>query len=228
MLGQMPLFRRLLPAQLTTINALLHSTSFPSGATILTVEQPGEVVYLILTGTVKIHVEQVNGSDVILGIRGAGELVGEMSVVESDDLVQVGRSANVVALEPSTLLWMDRAAFLRCLEDIPLMALNLARVLARRLRLATAQIQVLATQDVYGRVACQLVAFAQQYGNPDTAADIVIPLRLTQSDLASLVGASRVRVNRVLVDYKERGYISVSPEHHITVHNAPALARRCQ
>lgn len=227
-LGQMPLFRQLLPVELSTINLLLHRITFPAGATIMTVEQPGEVVYIILNGTVKVHVEQANGSDVIVGLRGAGEIVGEMSMVESDADVQVGRSANVVALEQSTLLWMDRGAFLHALETVPRLALNLTRILARRLRLATLQIQVLATQDVYGRVACQLLAFAQQYGNASTAKDVVIPLRLTQSDLASLVGASRVRVNQVLVDYKERGHISVSPQHYITIHNASALARRCQ
>ena len=99
-------------------------------------------------------------------------------------------------------------------------------MLARRLRLADAQIQSLAALDVYGRVARQLLAFAQEYGEEQSDGSTLIPLRLTQSDLADLTGATRVRVNQVLVDYKERGYISAGPDHRFTIHNREALARR--
>ena len=55
-----------------------------------------------------------------------------------------------------------------------------------------------------------------------------IPLRLTQSDLAEIVGASRERVNQVIVDFKHRGFISVDPDHRIRVHDRVELARYCQ
>jgi DNA-binding GntR family transcriptional regulator len=63
---------------------------------------------------------------------------------------------------------------------------------------------------------------------PTPSGDIEIPSRLTQTDLADFVGASRVRVNQVLVDYRERGLISVSPNHRFSVHDTKALALRCE
>jgi CRP/FNR family cyclic AMP-dependent transcriptional regulator len=90
------------------------------------------------------------------------------------------------------------------------------------------QTQSLATLDVDGRIARQIVAFAQEYGEPGQASAPVIPFRLTQSDLADLVGASRVRVNQILVTYKRHGYISVDATHHITVHNLAALVELCR
>jgi CRP/FNR family cyclic AMP-dependent transcriptional regulator len=105
---------------------------------------------------------------------------------------------------------------------------NLVRLTARRLRLANEQIQALSTLDVRGRVARQIVAFAQQYGEPIEPVGVRIPLRLTQTDVASLVGASRERVNQVIVDFKESGFISVDATHRISVHDQDALIARFQ
>ncbi len=88
--------------------------------------------------------------------------------------------------------------------------------------------QPLAALDVYRRVARQILAFTQEYGQPAPNGDITIPFRLTQTDMADLVGASRVRVNHVLVHYKEQHYISVDQNYRITVHDKEALAQRCQ
>jgi CRP/FNR family cyclic AMP-dependent transcriptional regulator len=222
-LGTLPLFQGLAPAQLAHLNELLHRRTVPAGASLMLAEQPGEVAYLILSGTVKIHVEQANGKDVILGIRGRGEIVGEMSLVDRQ-----GRSASVVTLEDCTLLWLDRRSFETCLQTMPVLSINLVRMLACRLRLATAQIQALAALDLYGRVARALLSLAEEYGEPAPDGGTLIPLRLTQSDLAGLVGASRVRVNEVMVAYKRRKYLTVDAQYRITVHNPGALAKRCQ
>ena len=123
---------------------------------------------------------------------------------------------------------MNRLAFGECLRAMPHLSYNLVQLLTRRLRLANEQIKALSTLDVRGRVARQILAFAQQYGREDAEDGVRIPLRLTQSDVAALVGASRERVNQVIVDFKESGFISVDPRHHITVHDQSALVRRCQ
>jgi CRP/FNR family cyclic AMP-dependent transcriptional regulator len=82
--------------------------------------------------------------------------------------------------------------------------------------------------DIYGRVARQILAFAERYGQVTDQGDIAIPIRLTQSDVASLVGASRERVNQVIMAYKQHKYISVDQNYHITIHNQEALVQRCQ
>lgn len=221
-LGAMPLFNNLSQEELARLEPMMRTRTFPAGANIITVEQPGEAVYVIQTGTVKIHIEQSDGSDVILAMLGPGEVVGEMGPVEEQT-----RSASVVTLEQTSVIWMSRTDFRDAILTMPVLAYNLTRVLSRRLRLANAHIQSLASLDVYGRVARQILSFAQEYGQKAGSEGVTIPIRLTQSDLADLVGASRVRVNQVLVDYKERGFISVNTSHRITVHNAPALEQRC-
>jgi CRP/FNR family cyclic AMP-dependent transcriptional regulator len=222
LLGEIPLLCNLTPAELQRLKGFLHARSFPADTNLITVEQPGEVVYIILSGTVKVHVEQAAGSDVILAILGPGEVVGEMSLVD-----RAGRSANVVTMEESTLIWLDRTTFWDCLQSMPALTYSLASMLSRRLRVANAQIQSLATHDVFGRVARQLLVLADEYGQPAQDGSVRIPIRLTQSDIAGLIGATRVRVNQVLAWFKERGHISVDHDYRITIHNSEALAQRC-
>ncbi|MDQ3755536.1 MAG: Crp/Fnr family transcriptional regulator [Acidobacteriota bacterium] len=221
-LSRIALFHDLTPPQLRQISEALHRKTFPANAPLMDVEQPGEVVYFILSGTVKVHVEQADGHDVIISILGPGECVGEMSLLD-----QIGRSASVVTIEESEMLWLDRATFRRCLLTMPMLAHNLACVLSARLRLANEQIQALAAHEAENRIARQILAFARRYGQQLPNGDLHVPIRLTQSDIASMVGASREHTNKILVSYKERGYLSVDQHHHITIHDQRALARRC-
>jgi CRP/FNR family cyclic AMP-dependent transcriptional regulator len=220
-LGEMPLFRGLDADQLARIGQRLRRQMFPADAHILSVGQPGEVAYLIRSGTVKVHVEQSDGRDVIVALRGPGELVGELSLLDDHP-----RTASAVTLEPCEMLWIDRASFAEYLAQYPAVSLNLIKILARRLRVATTQVQILSTQDLYGRVAHLLLTLANEFGETELRGGRRIPLRLTQSDLASLIGASRPRVNQILTFYKERGHIAMDAQYRITVLDEGALAQR--
>ena len=222
-LGRMTLFEGLRESELSELNELLHRKSFTAGNNVITVAQSSEVIYLLLDGSVKIYVDQIDGSEVILAFLGPGDTFGEMGLVDS-----AGRSASVLALENCACLAMDRGSFHRCLMNMSRLSYNLVRLLSRRLRLANEQIQALSTLDVRGRVARQFLAFAQTYDPEEGSGDVRIPLRLTQTDVASLVGASRERVNQVIVDFKDSGYLSVDAGHHFTVHDIQALIDRCQ
>jgi len=221
-LSSSALFRGFTAEQLEPLRGHVHRKTYQAGTNLISAEQPGGVVFIILSGTVKIQVDQADGTEVILAVLGAGQSVGEMSVTD-----KLTRSASVVTLEESTLAWIDDATFSRCLSTMPGLIDNLAKLLSSRLRVANAQIQALATQDVYGRVARQLLSLAEEYGVSDGKGGVQIPVRLTQSELGSLVGASRVRVNQALVLFKEQKYISVDNANRITVRNAAALAARC-
>jgi CRP/FNR family transcriptional regulator, cyclic AMP receptor protein len=223
-LGDLELFQGLTAEQLDQLNHLLRASNVPAGSHFITAEQPGESVYLLLEGTVKIYVSKADGREVILAFLGPGDTVGEMSLIDS-----AGRSANVVTTEPSRLLWMDRSSFQSCLRSMAPLAVNLVRLLSNRLRLANEQIQALCTLDVPGRVARQILALADRYGRPApgaaAAGDLRIPVRLTQSDLGEVVGASRERVNQAIVEFKQRGYISVDSDHRIHLLDRQALTR---
>jgi CRP/FNR family cyclic AMP-dependent transcriptional regulator len=222
-LSEIPLFRRVPARELERLATLMHERRFPAGTNVITADEPGGDAYVILSGTAKVYVTHTDGTEVILAILGSGEIVGEMSVADS-----LGRSASVLTLEDSTFLWMDRRTFLSIMEEVPAIARNLVGILSRRLRLADTHTRSLAALDVHGRVAAQLLAFAREYGEPLSEGDTVIPLRLTQTDLAGLVGASRVRVNQALGYYRKRGDISIDKDHRIIVHDEEALARRAR
>jgi CRP/FNR family transcriptional regulator, cyclic AMP receptor protein len=221
-LADIDLFRGLTAQELTRLDDLLAEGAFPARVDIMLEDQPGEVAYVILAGSVKIHLEQPDGTEVILAVLAEGEVVGEMSLVDS-----LGRSATVGTLEESRLAWMDRESFWECLRTMPTLSYNLHGLLARRLRLANTHIEALASLDVGGRVARHLLGLAAEYGQP-APGGTRLSIPLTQSDLAALVGASRVRVNQVLGQFRRRRYISVDRDHRVTVVDPEALRKRCR
>jgi len=105
-LETIPLFSGLTLTEQRQLHDLLGVSTFPAGATILTAEQPGDVAYIILDGTVKVQVDHPDGTPVILAILRAGEVAGEMSLVD-----RLGRSATVVAMEQTTLAWLTHTDF---------------------------------------------------------------------------------------------------------------------
>lgn len=214
------LFAGLSLAHRTRLCTLLHRKTFPAKAVVILEDHPGEVAYIIQSGTVKISVAG-DEIDTILALLGPGEIVGEMSLIDC-----MSRSATAETQEECKLLWIDRSAFHDCLETMPLMAMNLVGILSRRVRLANTRIQSMATLDIDGRIARQLLAFAQEYGVPSNGG-VIIPLRLTQSDLAGLVGSSRESVNHAISSWKQKKQISVDGRYYITIHDSAALAKRC-
>jgi CRP/FNR family cyclic AMP-dependent transcriptional regulator len=222
-LSLIPLFAGIPTRELERLASFLYKRTFPPSAPVLIAEQPGEAVYFIAEGSVKVHTIRPDGSEVILAVLGPGEVVGEMSSTDS-----LGRSASVLTLEESALLWMDRRTFHASVADLPVLSRNLAGVLSKRLRLTNARLVAIASLDVPGRVASQLLSLAREYGEEAPQGSVRVPIRLTQTDLAELVGASRVRVNQALGYFRKQGYISVGTDGHITVLEAEALLRRAR
>jgi len=221
LLSYISLFEGLTPAQLNWVAEHAHRRNFEAGRNVMTIEQPGEAVFVILYGSVKIHIEQ-GERDVILAILGEGDMLGEMSLIDS-----VGRSASAVTLENTLVLWMDRTTFTYLLDNFPPVARNLVKIMSARVRLSDQLIQALATLDVNGRVARQLLAFAEKYGYPKKDGVTQIRIILTQGDIADLVGASRKRVNQTMVLFKEQGLID-NAEGKISIIDGEGLARYCR
>jgi CRP/FNR family transcriptional regulator, cyclic AMP receptor protein len=221
-LARIPLFEGIPRSEITRLLGHLHEKSFPAGTNILIAEQPGEAVYVILTGSVKVHAGRPDGTEVVLAVLGAGEVLGEMSASDS-----LGRSASVVTLEETDLLWMDRRTFRASVDSSTILARNLAEVLSKRVRLANSRLISLASLDVPGRVASELLSLAREYGQV-TPEGVRIPMRLTQADLAALVGASRVSVNQALGQFRKRDLISIGKDGRVILRDEEALARRAR
>lgn len=222
-LGHIAVFHGLDGDQLAAIAERARRRTYRAEEAILHQEDPGQTLYVILSGTVKVSTNLPDGSEVFLALLAAGDTFGEMSLIDAGS-----RSADVVTQEETTLLSIDRRLFEELIAACPPFTHNLLRMLARRLRLANVRIQAHCTLDVYGLVARQILEFAELYGATQQDGTTLIPIRLTQTAMAELVGASRERVNQVMVAYRKNGWITVDGAYRITVHKPDELRKRTE
>lgn len=222
-LRRVALFRDMALPELAVLNGLMRRHVLPAGARILMTDLLEDTTYVIQTGVVKIVVEQADGTELILSIFGPGDVVGALTIGESPD-----GAHSILPLDETSLFWIERQAFERCIQTMPELSANLAGVLARRVRLANDRIEALAGMDVRTRIVRHLLLLAGEYGEPieDGAGGCVqIPLRLTQGDLARLVGASRVRVNHTLSELRRRQVVEMHGDHHLWIRDLTALEK---
>jgi CRP/FNR family cyclic AMP-dependent transcriptional regulator len=147
-LGYVPLFQRLTPDERRGFAALVREQRYPRGALIVRQGDPGDALYVVRSGAVKVAVVGQDGREVILGTLGQGDHFGELALIDGQP-----RSAHVVAMEPTVLLVLRRDEFRRQVEQMPRVAWALLEELSRRLRDADAKITGLVLLDVPGRVA---------------------------------------------------------------------------
>ena len=208
MLRGIPLFQDLSDADLILIEELAVEKQVPKGTVVMVEGTIGDSLFAITSGRVKVFMGDEDGREIILKILGPGDFFGEMSMIDSQP-----RSASVAALEPSTFKVLSHEAFEQCVERAPRIATMVMQALAKRLRDADRKISTLALMDVYGRVANTLLELAINDNGK-----LIVGEKLSQQDIANMVGASREMVNRILKDLSERGYITVESKT-ITIHD---------
>jgi CRP-like cAMP-binding protein len=192
---------------------------FSRGTALAHAGQVGDRVLVLLEGHVKLVRVTEDGRDVLLGIRGPGELVGEQSAIDG-----APRSASIVALDGVQALALATADFLAFLTATPDASLYVMRLLVSRLRDADRKRVEYAAQDVVGRLAGRLVELVQRFGSGNGEA-VRIELPLTQEDLAGWVGASREATSRALQQMRSLGWVTTE-RRAITVHDVEGLTRR--
>jgi len=203
LLQKVSLFRDVEQDELERIAQMLVEKHVPKDAHIVTQSEPGDALFVIAKGRVKVVIYGDNGREVILTLLKAGEFFGEMSLLD-----HLPRSANVIASEDSTVLVLKRDQFVDHVTKSPRTALNVMAELSRRLRRADEIIGNLATLDVYGRVAHIMIDLAKKDGE-EVDEGILIRERPTQQDIASMIGTSRETVSRVLSEFQKRGFVEM-------------------
>jgi CRP/FNR family cyclic AMP-dependent transcriptional regulator len=216
------LFRGIDADAVTTLTRQLKPVNFRRGHTVFVEGQPGDLMYIIVDGKVKIGRRTVDGRENLLAVLGPSDVFGELSVFDSGP-----RTSTVTAVTAVTALSMDRDALRTWMTAHPEIGEQLLRVLARRLRDTNDNLADLIFTDVPGRVAKLLLALAQRFGVPDGADAIRVAHDLTQEELAQLVGASRETVNKALAEFVERGWIRLQGKCVVVLDRA-RLARRAR
>jgi CRP/FNR family cyclic AMP-dependent transcriptional regulator len=164
---------------------------------------PGNQLYGILSGSLKVMATGSDGKDVMFTLMGRGEVIGEISLLDSGE-----RSATVVAVEQTELLTLHRRELIPFLESHPHAAIGLAGVLAARVRRLSERTEDRQTMPLAGRMAKRLISLSEQYGKHPIVGGPV-EVRLPQQDLADLVGTSRESVNKQLRAWEEEGIVQI-------------------
>ena len=215
MLGNISLFSGLDPSDIEAISRHAITKTYSKNTIILNEGEESDSVYVILSGSVKVFLSDEDGKEIILNTQSAGEYFGELALIDNSP-----RSASVMTLEDTTAgVTINEAADPSVRRDFesfilknPEVALQLIRGLTKRLRGLTDNVKSLALMDVYGRVARTLLNLAAERDGK-----MVIEQKLTQRDIANMVGASREMVSRILRDLVAGGYIAINKKS-ITIH----------
>ncbi|HTO98281.1 MAG TPA: Crp/Fnr family transcriptional regulator [Myxococcales bacterium] len=203
LLRQVSIFHELPAETIADLARRVWHKSAGAGSVIVSHEEAGDALFVIARGKVKVVLYGETGREVILSIMKAGDFFGEMALLDKQP-----RSANVVAVEDSDLLGLDREAFQTHLTSHPSTALAILAEMSRRLRHADEVIGNLALLDVYGRVARTIRDLAQKQGEP-VDGGLLIKERPTQQEIAGLIGTSRETVSRALSDFTRRGMLEM-------------------
>lgn len=165
---------------------------FENGNYIFLEDSEGEQCFFVLEGSVKVTRLSKDGREVILAMLNEGEFFGEMSLLDGES-----RSANVIALEKTKVLTLDRNDFIAVVNDYPQIAVQLLKELARRLRKSDRQIASLSLSDAEKRIALCIIRFADEQGVIQNG-KVSIPKTPIQQDIANMAGTSRETVSRAL------------------------------
>ena len=165
---------------------------YENGNYIFLEDSEGEQCFFVLKGSVKVTRLSKDGREVILAMLNEGDFFGEMSLLDGES-----RSANVIALEKTKVLTLDRNDFIAVVNDYPQIAVQLLKELARRLRKSDRQIASLSLSDAEKRIALCIIRFADEQGVIQNG-KVSIPKTPIQQDIANMAGTSRETVSRAL------------------------------
>lgn len=218
-LRQVDIFANLSEEDAQELMAVARKRSFRAGEVIFHRDDPGQVLYIIKEGKVKIALISPDGQEISLVVFGKGECFGDLALLDGEP-----RSADAIALDKVECYTLQRSDFQNAIMKHPTIAIQVLEVLSRRLRKTDQMVENLIFLDVYGRVAKKLLELANEHGvQVDDGTRIEV--RLTQQELASMVGASRESVNKVMGYFTDKQYISTD-KHKITIHRIADLQRR--
>lgn len=192
---------------------------FRRGAFIMTEGEASDHVVVLLAGRAKVSSYTADGKEVVLAVRGPGELLGDFSALDGGS-----RSATVSALESIEALIIPSQRFKIFLEDHARLAILLLQTWSRRVRDADRKRVEFGAYDTPGRVARRLLELVDRYGETE-GPGMRISLSLTQDELAGWTGASREAVSKALREFRDRGWITTG-RRTITVADVDALRSR--
>lgn len=200
LLRRVVLFRSLSDEMLSGLAGHLRRRAFRRDTMLFHKDQAGDALYIIESGRIRIFMPAEGGEELTVDLLGPGDVFGEMALLDGQP-----RSASAVTLEDAVLHTLAREEFQRQLALSPALAGAVLQLLSARVRHVMEYAETLGFLDVYGRVANALLTMAERHGVREDG--LVINVDLTQTELATMVGATRERINKALTAFREQGLI---------------------
>jgi CRP/FNR family cyclic AMP-dependent transcriptional regulator len=202
MLQTVPFFTAIRRQELTALAAVCRARTFRTRQVIFHRDDPGDALHIVQTGKVRIGLLSPRGDEIILALFQSGDFFGELSLLDG-----LPRSATAVAIETTTTLTLGRPDFLRVLSETPEMAQRVISALTARLRHTDMLLGDAIFLNVAARVAKRLLEMARAQARDSRPGPPV--LRVTQFELAAMVGATRESVNKELRALERRGLVDL-------------------
>lgn len=200
-IAKAPLFTSLPPAAVDDLTQRIAVRRVSAHGTVVSQDEPGDAMFIIMSGRVKVVLFGENGREVTLSILRPCDGFGEMSLFDGK-----ARSANCIAMEPTALLVLSREDLLRHIGAHPRTALNLLGEMADRLRRADESIAQLALCDVNERLVHRLISLAREEGT-EAPEGLMVRRRPTQQELANMIGSCRETISRAFNQLARDGMI---------------------
>lgn len=218
-LKKAPLFAALDEEASAALRSSMNEVRVARGQKLFDEGDPGDRLYVITEGKIKLGRTSPDGRENLLAILGIGEMFGELSLFDPGP-----RTATATAVTDSALIGLGHHDLQPWLTGRPEVAAQLLGALARRLRRTNEAMADLVFSDVPGRVAKQLLDLARRFG-VQTEDGLRVTHDLTQEELAQLVGASRETVNKALADFAGRGFLRLEARA-VVILDVERLSRR--
>lgn len=204
-LGSVPIFSDLNADTLQKVSKLGAVRTYAKNSIILTEEEDGSALFVIISGKVKVCRISKDDStkEVILSIMNPSDFFGEMALLDG-----LNRSASVIAMEESKLFIIQRSEFLKLLHEHPEVSVALLQELTQRLRGSSMKIKALSLKDAEGKVATVLLQLADDIGRIKQGVVEIEKLPF-QHELANMAGTSRETISRTLHSFAKKGLIEL-------------------
>jgi len=224
LLEQAPLFSVLHPSDLRVLASRFHLVRYAKGDVIFREGEPAERLFLVDTGRVKLSISSPSGQEMLIAVLGRGQIFGELEVIDRGS-----RAMDARAMEAAELYSFMSDVFWTMLENRPALARRLLELMARRLRRADQTSQDLVFFDAPTRLARRLLQLAEEHGEAAGSGQesIKVTVRVTQEEMAQMIGVTRESANRLIASFSGRGWIEWNDGYPIIL-EPESLMRRAR
>jgi len=201
-LNQINFFKGLPKREIERLNRVTIMKDFKAKQVLYMQGEPGENVYLLKRGMVKISKTLYDGNELILSIIKSGEIFGELEVIDKES-----RHTQAVAYSQVLICIINRQELIKMVRSNPELGFRLTKIIGFRRRVIENRLENLVFRSVTEKLAALLLELKDQFGK-DTESGVLIDITLTHKDLANLIGASRTTVSENLSNFMAQGIIS--------------------